>query len=67
MLCGISTDFPVLSPTSRQVAHVLLTRPPLRFLWHSILYLSFPLCVGTLKTRDEETFISVFNIYVVSS
>ena len=30
MLCGISTDFPVLSPTPRQVAHVLLTRPPLR-------------------------------------
>ena len=38
MLCGISTDFPVLSPSLRQVAHVLLTRPPLRFLQHSILY-----------------------------
>ncbi len=31
MLCGISTDFSVLSPTSRQVAHVLLTRPPLKY------------------------------------
>ena len=29
MLCGISTSFPVLSPTIRQVAHALLTRPPL--------------------------------------
>ena len=30
-LCGISTGFPVLFPTERQVAHVLLTRPPLRY------------------------------------
>ena len=29
MLCGISTSFPVLSPIRRQVAHALLTRPPL--------------------------------------
>jgi hypothetical protein len=29
MLCGISTGFPVLSPCERQVAHALLTRPPL--------------------------------------
>ena len=29
MLCGISTSFPVLSPSHRQVAHALLTRPPL--------------------------------------
>ena len=28
-LCGISTGFPVLSPGKRQVAHALLTRPPL--------------------------------------
>ena len=27
--CGISTSFPVLSPSARQVAHALLTRPPL--------------------------------------
>ena len=27
--CGISTDFSVLSPSIRQVAHTLLTRPPL--------------------------------------
>ena len=30
-LCGISTGFPVLFPTERQVAHVLLTRPPLSY------------------------------------
>ena len=28
-LCGISTDFSVLFPTLGQVAHALLTRPPL--------------------------------------
>ena len=27
--CGISTSFPVLSPSARPVAHALLTRPPL--------------------------------------
>ena len=27
--CGISTVFTVLSPSLRQVAHALLTRPPL--------------------------------------
>ena len=27
--CGISTNFSVLSPSLRQVAHALLTRPPL--------------------------------------
>ena len=31
MLYGISTSFPVLSRLERQVAHALLTRPPLRF------------------------------------
>ena len=29
MLCGISVLFRTLSPSERQVAHVLLTRPPL--------------------------------------
>ena len=28
-LCGISSSFPLLSPSEGQVAHVLLTRPPL--------------------------------------
>ena len=28
-LCGISTSFPVLFPSPRQVTHALLTRPPL--------------------------------------
>ena len=31
MLCGISVRFQTLSPSERQVAHVLLTRPPLSF------------------------------------
>ena len=29
--CGISSRFQLLSPCSRQIAHVLLTRPPLCF------------------------------------
>src|SRR5919108_563567 len=29
MLCGISTSFPVLFPTRRQITHALLTRSPL--------------------------------------
>ena len=29
VLCGISIRFQMLSPSERQVAHVLLTRPPL--------------------------------------
>ena len=31
VLCGISTTFAVLSPCKGQVAHALLTRPPLGF------------------------------------
>ena len=31
-LCGISVRFQTLSPSERQVAHVLLTRPPLSFI-----------------------------------
>jgi hypothetical protein len=28
-VCGLSTGFPVVSPTPGQVSYVLLTRPPL--------------------------------------
>ena len=31
-LCGISVRFQTLSPSERQVAHALLTRPPLTFI-----------------------------------
>ena len=31
VLCGISTPFGALSPCVRQVAHALLTRPPLEY------------------------------------
>ena len=30
-ICGISSDFSLLSPCMRQVTHALLTRPPLTF------------------------------------
>ena len=32
MSCGISDRFQSLSPSDRQVAHVLLTRPPLGYI-----------------------------------
>ena len=31
VICGISRNFSLLSHSRRQVAHVLLTRPPLNF------------------------------------
>ena len=30
MLCGINSRFQLVSPSERQIAHVLLTRPPLK-------------------------------------
>ena len=38
MSCGISTSFPVLSRLERQVAHALLTRPPLSILGQAPIY-----------------------------
>ena len=38
MLYGISTSFPVLSRFERQVAHALLTRPPLSKFEQALLY-----------------------------
>ena len=38
MLYGISTSFPVLSRLERQVAHALLTRPPLSIFEQARLY-----------------------------
>ena len=36
VLCGISIGFPMLSPSYGQVAHALLTRPPLsQYMSHS--------------------------------
>ena len=35
MLCGISSRFQLLSPSERQVAHALLTRPPLSYVVRS--------------------------------
>lgn len=44
-LCGISVRFQTLSPSERQVAHVLLTRPPLRSLEASFQLSPFDLHV----------------------
>ena len=38
ILCGINLPFERLSPTLRQVTHVLLTRPPLRIRDVNILH-----------------------------
>ena len=39
VVCGISNGFPLLSPSCRQVAHALLTRPPLSLPSASTRYL----------------------------
>jgi hypothetical protein len=36
-LCGISVRFQTLSPSKGQIAHALLTRPPLNYVQHPIL------------------------------
>ncbi len=46
--CGINSPFGELSPTSGQVAHVLLTRAPLKFL--SIATKKSPLDLHVLST-----------------
>ena len=45
VLCGISTSFDALSPCVRQVAHALLTRPPLGYIQASSPITSFDLHV----------------------
>ena len=46
VLCGISTCFQVLSPCVGQIAHALLTRPPLEMISckHSIIPRSTCMC-----------------------
>ena len=43
VLCGISRSFPLLSPCDRQVAHALLTSPPLTCYQHKNTF-SFHVC-----------------------
>ena len=44
-LCGISKDFSLLFPSIGQVAHVLLTRPPLSKEKQALLYSARLACV----------------------
>ena len=46
-LCGISSRFQLLSPSERQVAHALLTRPPLTRAKRTAL------CCERFKIQDE--------------
>ena len=66
MLCGISTDFSVLSPSIGQVTHVLLTRPPLKYL--RITTQIFPFDLHVLSTppafvlSQDQTLNKKFNL-----
>src|SRR5699024_508695 len=63
ILFGISTSFPVLSRTIRQVAHVLLTHPPLipqtstrRLLSASCARLSSIMNVASLRSQTRSNY-----------
>ena len=47
-LCGISSRFQLLSPSTRQVTHALLTRPPLTF--QSLGFMKSPFDLHVLGT-----------------
>src|SRR5690606_3132983 len=60
VLCGISSPFGELSPTTRQVTHVLLTRPPLtrRSVRLACLIHSASVCPEPGSNSPKETFSS---------
>ena len=53
VLCGISRSFPLLSPFDRQIAHALLTSPPLTCYRHKNTF--FLVCISC-KQRSEKFF-----------
>ena len=63
MSCGISSSFPEVFPTSGQVTHVLLTRPPLN--WRVAPPASFDLHVlstppAFILSQDQTLHLKVF-------
>ena len=69
MLCGINDRFQSVSPSERQIAHVLLTRPPLSL--RSITRRIFPInsvrlaCVRrAASVRPEPGSNSLFKLYI---
>ncbi len=53
IVCGISTGFPVLFPTPRQITHVLLTRAPL-YSQTEVCFLARLACVRHAASVDSE-------------
>ena len=64
ILCGISSSFPLLSPGLRQVAHALLTRPPLSGIQHSV----FNSCLcWHLIWREAKTFNNTLWLFLLDA
>ena len=53
IVCGISTGFPVLFPTPRQITHVVLTRAPL-YSGTEVPFLARLACVRHAASVDSE-------------
>ena len=73
--CGISNGFPLLSPSVRQVAHALLTRPPLSYYCFNpkISAVMTPFDLHVLSTppafvlsQDQTLLLKLFNPRVIS-
>ena len=65
-LCGISTSFPVLFRTHRQVAHALLTRPPL-FRGRSPVTVRLECVMHAASVHPEPGSNSLIIVYLLSS
>ena len=62
-LCGISSRFQLLSPSTRQVTHALLTRPPLTYISLGFNVSPFDLHVlGTPLSPFAQAHFIAFNI-----
>ena len=60
---GISTSFPVLSPSLRQITYVLLTRPPLMYLRRDLI-VRLACIKHTASVRPEPGSNSPLSIYI---
>ncbi len=74
--CGISNGFPLLSPSARQVAHALLTRPPLSYYYFNpkISAVITPFDLHVLSTppafvlsQDQTLLLKLFNPRMIFS
>ena len=58
--CGISTGFPVLSPSQRQIAHALLTSPPLSYTKHTVLCSAMDNWQWTIDNFYRQSFFATY-------